>query len=116
MGPIKLLLYLLYIENCFNDSGFPHDIFKNLQNYIWPDPDLILIDPPRKGLEPKTIDLISQTTAKVLVYVSCNLKTFANDAKLLEEYGYKLNQLTPVDQFPHTKHLEIVSVFTQDPK
>ena len=113
---IKLATHNAQQNNVQQAVYIADDIFKNLQNYIWPDPDLILIDPPRKGLEPKTIDLISQTTAKVLVYVSCNLKTFANDAKLLQEYGYKLKQLTPVDQFPHTKHLEIVSVFTQDPK
>ena len=90
------------------------DIFKHLQDYPWPNPDLILIDPPRKGLEPKTIELIENSTADILVYVSCNLKTFAQDARALEDNGFKLQKLTPVDQFPHTKHLEIVSVFTRD--
>ena len=110
---IELAKHNAIQNNIHNATYVADDIFKNLQNYNWPNPDLILIDPPRKGLEPKTIELLSQTSASTLVYVSCNLKTFANDAKLLQSQGFNLKQLTPVDQFPHTKHLEIVSVFTR---
>jgi len=92
------------------------DIYKNLDSYNWPNPDLIIVDPPRKGLEPKTIDLIASKKAPVIVYVSCNLKTFAQDASYLKQLGYQLKQVTPVDQFPHTKHLEIVSEFTRVPE
>ncbi len=102
-------------QNGLKDYEFvADDIYKNLQQYSWPEPDLILLDPPRKGLGEKTIDLIADTTAANIVYVSCNLKTFAQDAKYLQAKGYTLKELTPVDQFPHTKHLEIVSSFIKN--
>ncbi|MBT6143188.1 23S rRNA (uracil(1939)-C(5))-methyltransferase RlmD [bacterium] len=102
-------------QNGLKDYEFvADDIYKNLQQYSWPEPDLILLDPPRKGLGEKTIDLIADTAVANIVYVSCNLKTFAQDAKYLQTKGYTLKELTPVDQFPHTKHLEIVSCFIKN--
>jgi len=113
---IQLAINNSKLNNLENTSYVADDIYKNLNQYSWPDPDLIIVDPPRKGLGEKTIDLIVSKQPPVLVYVSCNLKTFAQDAAFLKQSGYRLKQVTPVDQFPHTKHLEVVSEFIRDPK
>ena len=113
---IQLAINNSKLNNLENTSYVADDIYKNLNQYSWPDPDLIIVDPPRKGLGEKTIDLIVSKQPPVLVYVSCNLKTFAQDAAILKQSGYRLKQVTPVDQFPHTKHLEVVSEFIRDPK
>ena len=58
--------------NYIKDFTFvANDVYKNLDQQKWPNPDLILVDPPRKGLEEKTIDFLASTSAKSLIYVSC---------------------------------------------
>ena len=75
------------------------------------DPDVVLVDPPRAGLAGKALKRLGELAAPRIVYVSCNPTTFAGDAKrLIEEYGYALRRTTPVDMFPHTPHVESVSV------
>ena len=75
-----------------------------------PNPDVVLLDPPRAGMNPKTVkDLISIMPSKI-VYVSCNPSTQARDIKLLAEAGYKMIKLRPVDMFPHTFHIESVAL------
>ncbi|MGI8421608.1 MAG: 23S rRNA (uracil(1939)-C(5))-methyltransferase RlmD [Gaiellaceae bacterium] len=74
-------------------------------------PDLVLVDPPRAGLAGKALKRVGALEAPRLVYVSCNPTTLASDLKVLrEEYGYELKSVTPVDMFPHTPHVECVSV------
>ena len=67
-----------------------------------PPPDVIVVDPPRKGCDVKLIETIAGSGASKLVYVSCNPATLARDAGRLSERGYKLKTLEPVDMFPHT--------------
>jgi 23S rRNA (uracil1939-C5)-methyltransferase len=75
------------------------------------DPDVVLVDPPRAGLAGKALKRLGELGAPRIVYVSCNPTTFAGDTKrLVEEYGYTLRRTTPVDMFPHTPHVEAVSV------
>jgi 23S rRNA (uracil1939-C5)-methyltransferase len=75
------------------------------------DPDVVLVDPPRAGLAGKALKRLGELAAPRIVYVSCNPTTLAGDAKrLIEEYGYALRRTTPVDMFPHTPHVESVSV------
>ena len=88
------------------------DVYKVLKKTKLPNPDLVVVDPPRSGLTDKALYLISDLQPKNLIYVSCNIKTFAQNAIALKEKGYTLESVTPVDQFPHTRHLEIVSKFT----
>ena len=71
-------------------------------------PDVIVVDPPRKGLEPAVIDAIAQARPDRLVYVSCNPATQARDAALLCSQGYTIRNLQPVDMFPYTSHVETV--------
>jgi 23S rRNA (uracil1939-C5)-methyltransferase len=75
------------------------------------DPDVVVVDPPRAGLAGKALKRLGELAATRLVYVSCNPTTLAGDAKrLLGEYGYRLLRTTPVDMFPHTPHVESVSL------
>jgi len=78
------------------------------------EPDVVVVDPPRAGLAGKALKRVGETGAPRLVYVSCNPTTLASDAKvLIGEYGYTLRQVTPVDMFPHTPHVESVSLLTR---
>lgn len=70
--------------------------------------DAVVFDPPRQGAEAQARELAKSTVATV-VAVSCNPATFARDARLLLDGGYKLKSVTPVDQFRHSAHVEIVA-------
>ena len=72
-------------------------------------PDVIVVDPPRKGLDMKSIEYILEFNPKKIGYISCNPATLARDLKLLEE-KYEVNEITPVDMFPNTSHVECVSL------
>ncbi len=74
-------------------------------------PDVVVVDPPRAGLAGKALRRTGALEAPRLVYVSCNPTTLASDlAVLRDEFGYELIRCTPVDMFPHTPHIESVSV------
>lgn len=75
-------------------------------------PDLLLLDPPRSGAGGKVMRKIGRSKPKRIVYVSCNPESFAVDIKELEQFGYTLDQVQPVDLFPHTMHVECVAVLT----
>jgi 23S rRNA (uracil1939-C5)-methyltransferase len=75
------------------------------------DPDVVVVDPPRAGLAGKALKRLGELAAPRVVYVSCNPTTLAGDTKrLTEEYGYRLIRTRPVDMFPHTPHVESVSL------
>jgi 23S rRNA (uracil1939-C5)-methyltransferase len=69
-------------------------------------------DPPRAGAEAQARQIAASRVARV-VAVSCDPGTFARDAKLLVAGGYRLERVTPVDQFRHSAHLELVAVFSR---
>jgi 23S rRNA (uracil1939-C5)-methyltransferase len=72
--------------------------------------DLVIVDPPRCGLTPKAlVPLIALLPQKIL-YISCNPKTQAEDIKALQAAGYRIVELQPVDQFPHTPHIENIAL------
>jgi 23S rRNA (uracil1939-C5)-methyltransferase len=74
-------------------------------------PDVVVVDPPRAGLAGKALRRLGRIGAPRLVYVSCNPTTLAGDVKALRhEHDYELKRLTPVDMFPHTPHVESVSL------
>jgi 23S rRNA (uracil1939-C5)-methyltransferase len=73
-------------------------------------PDILIVDPPRKGLSPSALGSIVSLKPARIVYVSCNPATLARDLKLLEHNGYKTKQIQPVDMFPQTYHIESVTV------
>ncbi|WP_350453740.1 23S rRNA (uracil(1939)-C(5))-methyltransferase RlmD [Slackia heliotrinireducens] len=74
--------------------------------------DALLVDPPRAGLDATIIPAIAAAGPRRLAYVSCDPATWARDVKRLEDQGFELVKATPVDMFPQTHHVEIVSIFT----
>lgn len=75
-------------------------------------PEAILLDPPRSGLDPKTLESILTYQASNIVYVSCDVSTLTRDLKKLLEGGYHLVEITPFDMFPQTYHVECVALLT----
>ena len=71
-------------------------------------PDVVVVDPPRKGCDKKLLDTIVSMSPDRIVYVSCDSATLARDLKLLVECGYKVEKVQPVDQFGNTVHVETV--------
>ena len=76
-------------------------------------PDVVVLDPPRAGLHRRVIDRIGELGVPRIVYVSCNPATLAPNAAQLQEYGYRLERVTPVDMFPHTPHVEAVALMSR---
>ncbi len=75
------------------------------------DPGIVVVDPPRAGLSNKAVRRLGRIGAPRIVYVSCNPTTLAGNAKQLrEDWGYELKRTRPVDMFPHTPHVESVSL------
>lgn len=73
--------------------------------------DTVVIDPPRSGMHPKALLCIAELPVQKMIYVSCNPTTLARDAEKLELHGWKMIRVQGVDMFPHTPHMEVVSVF-----
>lgn len=71
-------------------------------------PDVIIVDPPRKGCAAELLDTIDEMNPKRLVYISCDPATLARDCAILKEKGYEVQKVTPVDMFPKTAHVECV--------
>jgi len=69
-------------------------------------PDVIVLDPPRKGCDPALLETAASMKPGRIVYVSCNPATLARDAKYLSELGYRVREVQPVDMFPQTGHVE----------
>jgi len=76
-------------------------------------PDVVIIDPPRKGCTNKFLNILSKTESSRIIYVSCNPATLARDVALLTSKGYKVDKIQPVDMFPHTYHVECVVGLTR---
>jgi 23S rRNA (uracil1939-C5)-methyltransferase len=74
------------------------------------DYDAVVFDPPRQGAQAQ-VQQLAASKIPVLVAVSCNVATFARDARILIDAGYRLEGVTPVDQFRHTPHVELVARF-----
>ncbi|KOO47998.1 23S rRNA (uracil(1939)-C(5))-methyltransferase RlmD [Viridibacillus arvi] len=71
--------------------------------------DILVVDPPRKGCDEALLNTILEQRPKRVVYVSCNPATLARDLRILEDGGYKAQEVQPVDMFPHTAHCEAVA-------
>ena len=76
-------------------------------------PDIVMLDPPRKGCDEATLSAVVRMAPRRVVYVSCNPATAARDAAWLEENGYHAEKVQPVDLFPRTKHCEAVLLLTK---
>ena len=76
-------------------------------------PDVVVVDPPRKGLDPAVIEAMANVSPRRIVYVSCNVATQARDAALLKEHGYLPEKMQPVDMFCWTSGVENVCAFVK---
>ena len=88
-------------ERYLSEAGLPPDAFTRA--------GAVIVDPPRKGLEPQVREALAALKPERLIYVSCYPATLARDAAALT--GYALSALSPADMFPHTRHVECVAVF-----
>ena len=76
-------------------------------------PQVICVDPPRKGLAPEVPAILASMAPERIVYVSCDPATLARDAKRLEELGYRAIKVQAVDLFPRTAHVETVVLMSR---
>ena len=100
------------INNITNAKYYAGDTEKLLKDLIEKEniiPDVIVVDPPRKGLDKTTIENIKNIKPKKVIYISCNPATLIRDLEYLVE-DYEIQEIQPVDMFPFTHHVETVSI------
>lgn len=108
------------IENARNNNilnadfycGDAGDVFSEL-NISGISPDVVLIDPPRKGCSPDTLNVIANSAPRKIVMISCNPATAARDAKWLCNHGFSINKVCGADLFPRTGHVECVVLMSR---
>ncbi len=77
-------------------------------------PDVVIVDPPRKGCSNELIGTISKLSPKKIIMISCNSATMARDIHLLEQSGYNLGKVQPIDMFPRTAHVETIALLYRE--
>ena len=103
----KVNAYVNSIDNTEFYAGDMKDVLNDDFVNEHGHPDVIIVDPPRAGMHQDVVDVLLRTTAKRIVYVSCNPATQARDLALLDPL-YEVTAVQPVDMFPHTQHVENV--------
>ncbi|MFE4713217.1 23S rRNA (uracil(1939)-C(5))-methyltransferase RlmD [Paenibacillus sp. NPDC056722] len=100
------------MNNVVFEVGASEDVIPN-----WKEqgitPDVIVVDPPRKGCDARLLETILAMKPEKVVYVSCNPSTLARDLRVLEDGGYRTVEVQPVDMFPHTVHVESVALLVR---
>ena len=77
----------------------------------WPRPDVVLINPPRRGIDACVLEKLGGIKPAQIIYMSCNPATFARDAAMLKRYGYHLGDIAAFDMLPNTSHVELLGRF-----
>lgn len=77
-------------------------------------PDVVMVDPPRAGLDTRALQHLVALRAPLITYVSCNPATQAANLEYLVQQGYRLREVQPIDQFPHTVHVENIAVLSSN--
>lgn len=95
------LSHLMFLRLDARDVRLPDDV------------DLVAVDPPRAGLANATRQSIAESKARTLIYVSCDVATWARDVADLQRAGFRLERLQPFDFQPHTHHLELLSLLSR---
>jgi len=100
------------VSNCAFVCGDLKDLLTDTEAQIAQHgkPDVMIIDPPRSGMHPKTVQAILRLLPERIVHVSCNPTTLARDLQIFCKTDYQLIKVTPVDMFPHTAHIEAVAL------
>ena len=96
-----------HIDNIEFYVGEVENIFPELVEKQKIEPDVVFLDPPRKGSDEKTLQTLLTIRPKKIIYISCNPATLARDLKKIEKQ-YEIKKVQPVDMFPYTKHVECV--------
>ncbi len=99
------------VDNVEFIAGDVEEAFDDLLHNRKIIPDIVMVDPPRKGLDDKTVENILAMRPKRLVYISCNPATLVRDLAKMEEL-YTIKRIEPVDMFPFTSHIETVTLLT----
>jgi 23S rRNA (uracil1939-C5)-methyltransferase len=85
-----------------------------VEKFIFPEADIIVVDPPRSGLSNYVMNNLLKKKYKKIIYISCSSATFSRDLKILRESGYQLKDLNIFDLFPQTAHLETIGLFIRN--
>lgn len=101
---------LNHISNITFEAGDAKDVMEKWNKIHF---DVLIVDPPRKGLDKKFILESVKVNPKKIVYISCNPATMARDLAIYEELGYETQVVQPVDMFPQTAHVECVTLLTR---
>ena len=88
--------------------GRTEDVLKNLNEK----PDVVVLDPPRSGCQPRALESLVNMAPPRLAYVSCDAETLGRDLKILCQGGYQLDEVVPLDMFPQTHHVECVALLS----
>lgn len=106
------------LNSISNVHFFNADLYKSFLPIVeyneLPNPDVIIIDPPRSGMHPATVNDVIKLFPQKIVYVSCNPATQVRDIKLMAAAGYKLVKIRPIDMFPHTYHIENIALLSKN--
>lgn len=97
------------LDNCEFIAG---DVLKVIDE-IQDKPDMIILDPPRDGINPKALQKIIDFGVNNLVYISCKPTSLARDLEMLQQQGYKVEKACAVDMFPNTVHVETVALLSK---
>ena len=98
------------LENVDLMLGKTEEILPNLEER----PDVVILDPPRAGCHPRTLQSLVSLASPKIAYVSCDPETLARDLKILREASYALDQVIPLDMFPQTHHVECVALLSRN--
>lgn len=102
------------LENITIVSGAVRDVITAMRKEgSLPLPDIVMVDPPRSGLDADTIRHLSDLRPNRILYISCNPTTQAENIKALQSAGYQVKAVQPVDQFPHTVHIENIVILAR---
>jgi 23S rRNA (uracil1939-C5)-methyltransferase len=103
------------LNGIFNASFMVGMVEKVMPQLVESDrkPDVIVVDPPRKGCDESVLQAIIKMNPNRIVYVSCNPATLARDLRILEDGGYSTKKVQPVDMFPHSAHVETVVLMSR---
>lgn len=103
------------LENVTILTGSVRDVMTAIrQEKTYPLPDVVMVDPPRIGLDPDTIKHLIELHPDKILYISCNPTTQVENIAVLKDAGYQITAIQPVDQFPHTVHIENIVVLKRN--
>jgi len=96
-------------------QGNVQEVLQKIQKEsLFPSPDIVMVDPPRVGLDPDAIKQIIQLSPEKILYISCNPVTQAKNCEDFLKHGYRIVAVQPIDQFPQTVHIENIVVLIRE--